>query len=133
MPQLYALMDVFVLPSHREGFPRTPMEASLMGIPSVVTDVRGCREAVLPGQNGLVVPFGDLPALSDAILTLLTDQALAHQLGEGGRKMAREKFDERLVFQFIKKEYARLLQAKGYPYPYLEPEVRAWSPSGDSG
>src|SRR5690606_10516281 len=52
MPELYALMDVFVLPSHREGFPRSPMEASAMSVPSVVTDIRGCRETVLEGETG---------------------------------------------------------------------------------
>ena len=67
MPELYALMDLFVLPSHREGFPRSPMEASAMGVPSVVTDIRGCREAVQHGQNGWLVPLGDVPALVDAI------------------------------------------------------------------
>jgi glycosyltransferase involved in cell wall biosynthesis len=54
MPELYAAMDVFVLPSHREGFPRAPMEASAMKVPCVVTDVRGCRQAVSEGRNGLL-------------------------------------------------------------------------------
>ena len=53
MPELYRSMDVFVLPSHREGFPRAPMEASAMKVPCVVTDVRGCRQAVTHGRNGL--------------------------------------------------------------------------------
>jgi glycosyltransferase involved in cell wall biosynthesis len=117
MPQLYALMDVLVLPSHREGYPRTPMEASLMGIPSVVTDVRGCREAVEHGRNGLVVPFGSVPALANAILTLLAGRDLARQMGEAGRRIALERFDERRVFQTVKDEYARLLQLKGFPLP----------------
>jgi glycosyltransferase involved in cell wall biosynthesis len=128
MPQLYALMDVLVLPSHREGFPRTPMEASLMGVPSVVTDVRGCREAVEHGQNGLIVPLGDIPALSQAIVTLLTDRPLARRLGETGRRMARARFDERQVFHTVKKEYARLLRQKGLPAP--QPSFEAVMPSG---
>jgi len=117
MPGLYALMDVLVLPSHREGFPRTPMEASLMGVPSVVTDVRGCREAVEHGRNGLVVPFGDIPALAEAILWVLEDRELARRLGENGRRMALERFDERHVFQNVKNAYARLLRQKGLPPP----------------
>lgn len=117
MPQMYALMNVLVLPSHREGFPRTPMEASLMRIPSVVTDVRGCREAVEHGRNGLIVPFGDIPALAQAVLAILQDRELARRLGEGGRRIALERFDERRVFQIVKDEYARLLEARGYPVP----------------
>ena len=64
MPELYAAMDVFTLPSHREGFPRAPMEASAMKVPCVVTDVRGCRQAVAHGRNGLLVPPGDAAALA---------------------------------------------------------------------
>lgn len=127
MPQLYALMDVLVLPSHREGFPRTPMEASLMGIPCVVTDVRGCREAVAHGQNGLVVPLGDAHALAEAVLSILEDPDLAQRLGETGRRIACERFDERRVFQTVKNEYARLLQLKGLPVPQSEPEVPVFS------
>ncbi len=123
MPDLYRLMDVLVLPSHREGFPRTPMEASYMGIPVVVTDVRGCREAVEHGRNGLVVPFGDIPALAAAIETVLTRPGLARQLGEAGRRMAIERFDERRVFQTVRQEYARLLQLKGLSTPALLPSA----------
>lgn len=117
MPLLYSLMDVLALPSHREGFPRTPMEASLMGVPSVVTDVRGCREAVEHGRNGLVVPFKDISALAEAILTILENPGLAQRMGRDGQQMARERFDERRVFRAVLDEYARLLQARGIPVP----------------
>jgi glycosyltransferase involved in cell wall biosynthesis len=113
MPELYALMDVFVLPSHREGFPRSPMEASAMAVPSIVTDIRGCREAVEHGRNGLLVPLGDVNALAAAICELLTNRERACQMGQAGRQMAEERFDERFVFAKVKTEYARLLQEKG--------------------
>lgn len=132
MPQLYALMNVLALPSHREGFPRTPMEASLMGVPSVVTDVRGCREAVEHGRNGLVVPFGDVPALAASIIRVLEDPALARRMGAAGRQMARERFDERRVFQTVRDEYTRLLRARGLPVPGLAgelPAIASMSPS----
>lgn len=117
MPGLYALMDVFVLPSHREGFPRAPMEASAMKVPCVVTDIRGCREVVEHGRNGLLVPLGDVQALAEAIVELLTDREKARRMGEEGRRMARERFDEQLVFEKVKAEYARLLREKGLPAP----------------
>jgi glycosyltransferase involved in cell wall biosynthesis len=117
MPELYAQMNVFVLPSHREGFPRAPMEASAMGVPCVVSDIRGCREAVLPECNGLLVPLHDVPALAQAILGLLTDRKKAHCMGIEGRRLAEERFDEQLVFSTVKAEYARLLRAKHLPVP----------------
>ncbi len=115
MPELYAQMDVFALPSHREGFPRAPMEASAMGVPCVVTDIRGCREAVLPGHNGLLVPVHDVPALARAILELLMDCGKAQRMGLEGRHLAEERFDEQLVFSTVKAEYARLLCEKHLP------------------
>jgi glycosyltransferase involved in cell wall biosynthesis len=115
MPELYALMDVFVLPSHRESFPRSPLEASAMAVPCVVTDIPGCRESVEHGRNGLLVPLDDVPALARAILELLTDRERAQRLGQTGRRMALERFDERLVFEKVKAEYSRLLREKGIP------------------
>jgi glycosyltransferase involved in cell wall biosynthesis len=113
MPEFYALMDLFVLPSHREGFPRSPMEASAMGVPCIVTDIRGCREAVEHSQNGLLVPLGDVQALAGAIVDLLSNPQRAAELGRNGRRMAEERFDEQLVFARVKAEYARLLAEKG--------------------
>ena len=117
MPELYSLMDVFVLPSHREGFPRAPMEASAMGVPCIVTNIRGCRETVETGRNGLIVAPRDVHALADAIVELLTDRERAQKMGEEGRRIARERFDERVVFERVKAEYARQLKEKGIPVP----------------
>jgi glycosyltransferase involved in cell wall biosynthesis len=120
MPELYQAMDVFVLPSHREGFPRAPLEASAMRVPCVVTDVRGCRQAVAHERNGLLVPLGDVRALAQAILGLLTDPLHAHRLGEEGRRRALQQFDERRVFARVLAEYERLLREKG---------LAAWLPA----
>ena len=119
MPDLYALMDVFVLPSHREGLPRSPMEASAVEVPCVVTDVRGCREVVEQGRNGLIVPLGDIQALADAILAVLTRPERAREIGREGRRMALERFDEQILFERVQAEYARLLRAKRLPVPEL--------------
>ena len=113
MPRLYSIMDVFVLPSHREGFPRSPMEASAMRVPCIVTNIRGCREAVEHNRNGVLVPLGDVQALAKAIIELLTDREKALKMGEEGRKIAEERFDERHVFEKVKSEYTRLMREKG--------------------
>jgi glycosyltransferase involved in cell wall biosynthesis len=114
MPELYALMDVFVLPSHRESFPRSPMEASAMGAPCLVTDIPGCREVVEHDQNGWLFPLGDAPALAQLILKLLTNREQVQRMGEAGRRIALERFDERLIFSRIKAEYTRFLVEKGF-------------------
>lgn len=114
-PRLYAAMDVCVLPSHREGFPRSPMEASAMGIPCVATAIRGCRQVVRPGVNGYLVPVADPDALADAIARVLGHPDEARLLGAGGRVLARREFDERLVFARVADAYRRLLTAKGLP------------------
>ena len=117
MPELFALMDVFVLPSHRESFPRSPMEASAMKIPCVVTDIPGCRETVEQGRNGVLVPLGDVESLKTAIMDILSDPEKARSMGEVGRAMALERFEERKVFKRVKDEYARLLREKGFEVP----------------
>ncbi len=119
VPSLYPLMQLFVLPSYREGFPLSIIEASAASVPCIVTDARGCREAVEHGRNGLVVPLGDIPALADAIAELLLDPERARRMGEEGRRMALDRFDEQKVFAQVKAEYMCLLQAKGLPVPHL--------------
>ena len=63
----YAAMDLFVLPSYREGIPRACMEAAAMMRPIVASDIRGCREVVLEGETGVLVPPRDVPSLVEAI------------------------------------------------------------------
>jgi len=109
MPEMYALMDLLVLPSYREGFPRAPMEASAMGIPSVVTDIRGCREAVIDGENGLLVPLADPGKLAQAIIALLGDEERRAKMGLAARQLAEQRFDEQKVFDRVLAEYERLL------------------------
>jgi glycosyltransferase involved in cell wall biosynthesis len=91
-----------------------------MGVPCILTDIPGCREVVEHDQNGWLVPVGDVPALAGAIFKLLTDPVQAQRLGEAGRKIARERFDERLIFAKVKAEYSRLLQAKGLLGPAVQ-------------
>lgn len=117
MPEFYALMDVFVLPSHRESFPRSPMEASAMKVPCVVTDIPGCRETVEQGRNGVLVPLGDVEDLKTAIVDILSNPEKARSMGEAGRAMALEQFDERKVFKKVKDEYVRLLREEGFEVP----------------
>lgn len=113
MPELYSLMDVLVLPSHREGFPRAPMEASAMGRPVVATDVRGCRQAVSDGETGFLTPLRDPARLADAVVRLLEDPALARRMGGAARAYALKHFDERHAIRRTLDAYDRLLGRAG--------------------
>ncbi|HVM02779.1 MAG TPA: glycosyltransferase family 4 protein [Acidimicrobiales bacterium] len=106
---LYAASDVFVLASHREGFPRAAMEASAMGLPVVATDVRGCRQVVDHGVTGLLVPPGDHRRLAAAIGTLAADAALRRRLGTEARAKATREFDHRRVIDRTLAVYGDLL------------------------
>ena len=117
LPNLYAVMDLLVLPSLFEGMPRVVIEAAAMGIPAVVTNVKGNREVVEHGRNGLLVPLGDTQALADAIIEILMDPEKAKCMGEEGYRMARERFDERVVFMKVLDEYSRMLAENGVRVP----------------
>jgi glycosyltransferase involved in cell wall biosynthesis len=112
LPDLYAIMDVLVLPSYREGFPRAPMEAAAMGVPAVVTNVRGCRQTVDHGVTGLVIPPRDAGALAAALLELLTDDEKRHRLGRAARDKALAEFDERRVFARVTEAYGELVASR---------------------
>lgn len=94
VPDLLRAADIFTLPSHREGMPRSIVEAMLSGLPVVATDIRGSREEVVEGETGHLVPLGDVAALSQALQRLAKDPALRRKLGAAGRERALALYDE---------------------------------------
>ena len=113
IPCLLRAMDVFVLPSWREGMPRSIIEAMAIGLPVVATDIRGCREEVVHGETGLLVPPKRPDRLAEAILAVVSDPPLAAEMGARGRQRAAEWFDEREVVQRQLLAYGKLLKRKG--------------------
>jgi glycosyltransferase involved in cell wall biosynthesis len=105
---LLGLLDIFVLPSYREGLPRSILEAMAMGLPVVTTDVRGCREAVRHGETGLVVPPREGFPLAQGIERLARDDAMRKSFGASGRARAVAEYDERLVFSRLEAVYAEI-------------------------
>lgn len=92
-----AAARVYVLPSYREGLPRTVLEAMAMGRPVITTDVPGCRETVASGDNGLLVPAQDAEALARAMIALADDPQQAQRMGERSLERVRSRFDARTV------------------------------------
>lgn len=101
----FAGASVYVLPSYyREGIPRTILEAMAMGRPVITTDAPGCRETVVDGVNGFLVPAKDSNKLAEAMEKFILEPALIAKMGSAGRKIAAEKYDVHKVNRVINKE-----------------------------
>ena len=96
--------SVYVLPSYyREGMPRTILEAMSMGRPVITTNAPGCRETVVDGQNGFLVPVKDVNALTAAMERFIKEPELIPVMGAVSRRMAVEKYDVRVINHLILK------------------------------
>jgi glycosyltransferase involved in cell wall biosynthesis len=110
---LMGIMDVFVLASWREGVPRSAIEAAAMGLPLVLTDIRGCREVARDGVEGILVPPRDSNGLGDAIARLVAEPEVRVRMGAAARARAEERFDERQIHERIATCYRALTQGDG--------------------
>jgi glycosyltransferase involved in cell wall biosynthesis len=108
MVELYSAMDVYALASHREGFPRSAMEAAAMGLPILATDIRGCRQVVDHGRTGLLVPPRDRRMLGEGLRHLLSDGLRRQAMGRAARAKARREFDQDRVIETTLATYDRL-------------------------
>ena len=95
--QMYVDADCFVMPSYREGFPNTVLEAGAMGLPSIVTDINGSREIIENEKNGLIVPAKDADALYVAMERMLTDTAVRSTMKQNARQMIESRFEKNFV------------------------------------
>jgi glycosyltransferase involved in cell wall biosynthesis len=107
--RLYAGMDLFVLASHREGFPRAAMEASAMGVPVIATAIRGCRQVVDDGVTGRLVRPRDAGLLAATVAGLAADPAGRARMGTAARRRALVEFDQQRVIDITLALYAELL------------------------
>jgi len=112
---LYAAMDLYVLASHREGFPRSAMEAAASGLPIVATDIRGCRQVVEDGVTGTLVPARSAPELGDALRRLIDDPVTRRRMAIAAVQRATAEFGQQRVIDITLATYERLLRAAGIP------------------
>jgi len=113
MAAVYSALDVFALPSYREGFSRSAMEAAACERPMVLTDIRGCREIGRHERELLLVPPHDPEALTDAVARLLGDPDLRSRLAGAARRRATEAFDQRTVARASLAAYAEVAADRG--------------------
>jgi len=107
---LWAGAHIAVLPSRREGLPKSLLEAAACGRPMIATDVPGCREVVHPGKTGVLVPVDDERALADAIEALAASQELRARYGAAARQLAVERFSAHAIGAQTVDLYRRLMR-----------------------
>jgi glycosyltransferase involved in cell wall biosynthesis len=92
-----AVMDIFVFPSLREGLGMALLEALAAGKPCIASDVGGISNIIKGGYNGILVPPGDIPAISEAVTNLLNNKDLAARMGDRGRTLVKERFSHEVM------------------------------------
>ena len=109
--EILCASDIFVLPSYREGVPRTICEAMACGVPVIATDIRGPREQIADGDNGFLVPTSSPELLSKKINELIANRGLRLKMSERARKTAETLFDERKVIETQLQVYRKLAKS----------------------
>lgn len=106
----FAVSDALVFPSYREGFPNVVMQAGAMGLPSIVSDINGCNEIIVEGQNGMIIPVKNSDKLKTAMEKILSDTDLYQKLKINSRPMIQSRYEQSVVWEALLKEYKTLLK-----------------------
>ena len=101
----YEQADAFVFPSYREGFPNTVLEAGAMGLPSIVTNINGANEIIIPEENGLIIPSKDADALYQAMQRFIDEPDLIAKMKINARPMVIDRFEQKYIWNELLKVY----------------------------
>lgn len=101
----FALADALVFPSYREGFPNVVLQAGAMELPAIVSNINGCNEIIIEGENGLIIPVKNRTDLQEAMLKLANDQQLYDHLKRNARSRIVKNYEQAVVWQAILEEY----------------------------
>jgi glycosyltransferase involved in cell wall biosynthesis len=121
-PAYYAIADIVVLPSHREGLPNVILEAKAAGKPVIGASATGIVDVVADGETGLLFPVGDVCALTAALTRLITDKALATKLALAGQEQVKREFQQEQIWEALHQAYLGVLRRKE-PSLVLIPDV----------
>lgn len=105
----FAISNVFVFPSYREGFPNVVMQAGAMDLPSIVTDINGCNEIIEDRINGLLIMQKDKNDLFQKMEQLYSNKELTNKLGASARKRIQDSYERKYVLECLLKEYRELI------------------------
>lgn len=101
----FAIADALVFPSYREGFPNVVMQAGAMGLPSIVSDINGCNEIIIEGQNGTIIPSKDASVLKEKMELFIIDELYLKRLRDNAREMIVSRYQQKVVWEAILREY----------------------------
>ncbi len=101
----FAISNVLVFPSYREGFPNVVLQAGAMGLPSIVSNINGCNEIIINRQNGLIIPVKNQQSLFDAMKLVYNDMSLYNNLRSNSRQRIVDFYEQKVVWEALLKEY----------------------------
>ncbi|GET45347.1 glycosyltransferase family 4 protein [Capnocytophaga felis] len=104
----FAISDCLAFPSYREGFPNVVMQAGAMGLPSIVTNINGCNEIIIEGENGTIIPAKNVEELKKQMESLSTDKVRYNKLKENSKKMIANRYEQSVVWEALLEEYKKL-------------------------
>jgi glycosyltransferase involved in cell wall biosynthesis len=103
-----AISDCLVFPSYREGFPNVVMQAGAMNLPSIVTDINGCNEIIIEGENGTIIPVKDRDAVYKAMKKMMENKAFRTQVQGNARNRIISRYEQSVVWNAVLEEYRKL-------------------------
>lgn len=101
----FAAADALVFPSYREGFPNAVLEAGAMGLPSIVTDINGCNEIIVEGENGTIIPTHNAIALEQSMRRFLCDKEILQRMSKKARPMIESRYERSMVWEALLQTY----------------------------
>lgn len=106
----FAISDCLVFPSYREGFPNVVMQAGAMELPSIVTDINGCNEIIVEGENGTIIPVKNIEAIKTAMQKMMNNKEFYLKLKENARPMIQSRYEQSVVWNALLEEYQMLIK-----------------------
>lgn len=104
-----AASDAFVFPSYREGFPNVVLEAGAMGLPSIVTDINGSNEIIIPNENGVIIPSRDESSLYNAMRCFVEQREMVERMAVHTRQLIASRYEQKMIWDALLKEYQTLV------------------------
>ncbi len=105
----FAIANALVFPSYREGFPNVVMQAGAMELPSIVSDINGCNEIIVEGENGIIIPVKNSDAVLQAMQCLIEDNDYYSKLKGNARPMIQSRYEQSVVWNALLEEYNSLI------------------------
>lgn len=105
----FAISNCLVFPSYREGFPNVVMQAGAMGLPCIVSDINGCNEIIIEGENGVIIPVKNVEAIKVAMFKMRNDVQWSQKLKQNSRKLIQQRYEQQVVWKELLGEYNRLI------------------------